>query len=1370
MYSGHFTKHLFSSVLTLAAFLSPAAILQADDYYQWPQYSPTVSYDYQDEFGTLEPPTMVLDDVTGVAGTYADGWWCFRWGDDKNPAVTEDGWIPLIKRLNDDFSYITDIMRWPRDYRARNGYYSTVYLYGSGLSTDSASNTDKGGWQGTTWYNNQAWPMILASYFPVACFDPTYTGSDAGYQQGAMVHEGIHSILSSMPGCKNACWFQEGGNTWLQGTMEAQRSGNFDGMGWLSVGAAIAPFMPIECYTGWLQDGSFGGPCAEGVNMFEGSQQICTWRNLLGGSQYGEAFPHAMEVILGPQSIAWLWRYCDRSGRLLQDLAEAPNGIGSQQTRRLIQEYRARQAFCDFGLWSYAYRQLLNGGWNAEIKAEWAPYWIDCPVWNATCYAKTTQTGNILEPEDRTLPGWSGANQIPLTIDQTATEAAITFNPIGSNMSCQLTYRDTSGNVHYSSPVSSGSCSIPLANVLNNVIVAVICNTDYIYNGEATRTAKFDYSINIDSGIDGKADIYTRWFEYNPTNYTITASAQANGYIIPDGAVTANPGSSTTFTFLPENGYEVDQVILNGFPIGSMDSYTFNSIHGSYSISATFKSLVPANISFQSETPAITDSDIYQLNTSDSYADNIGYGNNSATYIGQNRTSLGQSFTTGPDLNGYHVSGLWLKHVSYAQPNASGTNWDINNQGARLQLRLSQANGTTLSNLLIKDYTISGIETGTDLMSDDAAADKTGTGTWIYFELDNNLLLAPNTTYALDLTVLDDYSDFFFESAGTSTDSYTAGSAYTTYTKDDTDMGTVYSGDHTFIINLQTISAIDNCTAHYDMENNTTDSSGSGNNAAAYGSPDYSAGYTNTKALLADGFDDYISIPKAAINHTDITVAAWVYWTGSSQWQRIFDFGDNTTKYMFLTPRSANNTLKFAITTASGGGEQILETSQLTANQWTHIAVTLLDDTATLFINGSAVATNNTITLNPTDVGLTYNYIAKSQWPDPFFSGMIDDFRIYDHALSKTEVAAITSFAKNQNSPYFTTNPIIAPDACEDSPYTSSIASFVTDPQGSDLTFTKLSGPQWLSLASDGTISGTPKDSNPGINSFYINAQNTNGLSRTAQLQINVDNIYSGSRGVDDLAGFLQNWLDSQPDLYSQLPMLDFAQLAHNWLNDSSLQLYLNFDNDISDSSNYNRPCTTYGTPLRTMDYYKRSLLFDGTNDYLLINDYFAPAKATPRTVAAWIKVNQDLANNDHSLLVIASWGKNDSQQTGQKWFIAIDDATGQLAVGIFGARIKGGPDLEDNTWHHIAITLPEQANNLTKLKLYVDGCEVATNADSIDHIINTSQTEELLIGAMDITPDPGIQTPARFFKGHLDDLKIYNRPLTPTQIISLTH
>ncbi len=483
----------------------PVDACEAD--YVWPTYSPNIAYDYFDEYGEIPAPTQVANDCSGVAGTYSDKFWTFRYGSKKNSLVTAAAWVPMLERLNTDFSYITDVMRWPRDSRVRDGNYSAVYLYGSGLCTDNASNTELGGWQ--SWVGDG--PIVLASYYPVYSFDPACPYNDKVNQQGAMVHEGIHSILATMPGCKNACWFHEGGNTWLQSTMDIKRKGGTPtSMGFLSAGAAVAPFMPIESYSGWLQDGSFGGPCAERVNMSENGQQICTWRNLLGGNQYGETFPHALEVILGEKSVAWVWRNATKSGRVLQDLAEVEGGLGPAQTVRLIQEYRARQAFGDFGIWSNAYKKLLNDNWLIDIGPEWEPSWMEPPPWKATPYAATTQEGTKLTPDPITLPGWSGANQIPLEITDEASCATVDFQPEDENMSCQMVYRDNSGELHYGTPVTSGACSIPVSDVKNGVVVAVITNTLYTYDG---GTTKYWYTLDIGEGVSGAADINSKWYQ-----------------------------------------------------------------------------------------------------------------------------------------------------------------------------------------------------------------------------------------------------------------------------------------------------------------------------------------------------------------------------------------------------------------------------------------------------------------------------------------------------------------------------------------------------------------------------------------------------------------------------------------------------------------------------------------------------------------------------------------------------------------------------------------------------------------------------------------------------------------------------------------
>jgi hypothetical protein len=474
--------------------------------YTWPAYSPTISYNFRTEFPGLPTPTNVLNDCPQVVGTQSSDWWCFRWGPNKNSLVTTAAITPLLARLNTDFAYFRDQMGWPPDLRAKSGYRSSVYLYGSGLCTDNAPNTELGGWQSSIYYNGKSWPMILASYYPIYSFDPSCPYSDREFQRGAMTHEGIHALLADLPGVKQSAWFQEGGNVWLQQTADARRSNNFSSMGDLNGTDFIAPFMPIECYSGWLQDGSFGGPSAEGVNMFNGNQQICTWRTFLGGHQYSSSFPTFLGNVLGDGAVPWIWRYA--SGRVLEGIA---SGIGATQMRRLITEYRAKQALVDFGPWKNAVLALLNAHFGQSIGAEWQPSWMNPPVWTATPYVKTTNNGGLLTPDATTLPGWSGANQIPLTVS--GNTVTVNFEPIGANMTCQLVYRTTTGVPVYSQPVSSGACTLNLtAAPANNVVIAVITNTDYIYSGETTRKAHYDYRLRLVTGVTGTANVNTKWY------------------------------------------------------------------------------------------------------------------------------------------------------------------------------------------------------------------------------------------------------------------------------------------------------------------------------------------------------------------------------------------------------------------------------------------------------------------------------------------------------------------------------------------------------------------------------------------------------------------------------------------------------------------------------------------------------------------------------------------------------------------------------------------------------------------------------------------------------------------------------------------
>jgi Concanavalin A-like lectin/glucanases superfamily/Alpha galactosidase C-terminal beta sandwich domain/HYR domain/Alpha galactosidase A len=142
---------------------------------------------------------------------------------------------------------------------------------------------------------------------------------------------------------------------------------------------------------------------------------------------------------------------------------------------------------------------------------------------------------------------------------------------------------------------------------------------------------------------------------------------------------------------------------------------------------------------------------------------------------------------------------------------------------------------------------------------------------------------------------------------------------------------------------------------------------------------------------------------------SDFTVSAWVNPASNAAWQRVFDFGTGTNTNMFMTVNAGGAGLRFAITTSGSGGEQQLTGGgQLPLNTWSNVAVTLSGTTGTLYLNGKPVATNPNMTLHPSSLGNTnHNWIGQSQYADPFLSSTVDDFNIYNRALSPVEVSAL---------------------------------------------------------------------------------------------------------------------------------------------------------------------------------------------------------------------------------------------------------------------------------------------------------------------------------------------------------------------------
>jgi hypothetical protein len=186
-----------------------------------------------------------------------------------------------------------------------------------------------------------------------------------------------------------------------------------------------------------------------------------------------------------------------------------------------------------------------------------------------------------------------------------------------------------------------------------------------------------------------------------------------------------------------------------------------------------------------------------------------------------------------------------------------------------------------------------------------------------------------------------------------------------------------------------------------------TNSAGTGGSCSATG-PRVAGRIGNAVKLC--GTNEYVSLPTGVVSGlSNFTISAWVNPSATSSWSRVFDFGTGTTVNMFLTVNAGGTGVRFAITTSGSGGEQrISSTTQLPLNTFSHLAVTLSGNTGTLYINGTPVASNASITLRPSNLGSTnQNWIGRSQYADPFLSATVDDFAIYSRALSGTEVQAL---------------------------------------------------------------------------------------------------------------------------------------------------------------------------------------------------------------------------------------------------------------------------------------------------------------------------------------------------------------------------
>jgi fibronectin type 3 domain-containing protein len=470
------------------------------------------------------------------------------------------------------------------------------------------------------------------------------------------------------------------------------------------------------------------------------------------------------------------------------------------------------------------------------------------------------------------------------------------------------------------------------------------------------------------------------------------------------------------------------------------------------------------------------------------------------------------------------------------------------------------------------------------------------------------------------------------------------------------------------------------------------------------GTPTYLAGRTG-QALSLDGVDDYVTLPAGAASYREISISTWVYWNGGANWQRIFDFGNSTSSYLMLTPNSGGG-MRFTI--SHGGVEQQLNTTALPTGRWMHLAVTLSGSTATLYINGVAVATNTAITLAPDTINPAFNYIGKSQFVDATFNGQIDDFRIYNYALSAAEVGNIVAS--------------IPPPA----PGTVSASGGNGSSQIS-LSWGATSGATSYIVKRSAVPGGPYTTIYTGTATSHADASVSAGA--TYYYVIVAVNAAGESAGSTELSGVA---------------------------NVAMPKAHLRFDeatgSTAADASGNNWNGTLVGGSTWTTGRINNAVSLSGTTNYATLPSGVV-AGLNNFTISAWVRLNS-----------ATNWPRLFNFGTGTTSFMYLlpRNGSGNVQFGITTNGWNGQQQIntaytfQTGTWTHVAVTLSGTVGTV-----YVNGTSVGTNSAITLNPSSLGSTTQNYVGKSYLGSDP-------YLNGAVDEFQIYGRALSAAEISAL--
>ncbi|MEK7560417.1 MAG: Ig-like domain-containing protein [Patescibacteria group bacterium] len=521
----------------------------------------------------------------------------------------------------------------------------------------------------------------------------------------------------------------------------------------------------------------------------------------------------------------------------------------------------------------------------------------------------------------------------------------------------------------------------------------------------------------------------------------------------------------------------------------------------------------------------------------------------------------------------------------------------------------------------------------------------------------------------------------------------------------------------------------------------TTDTSGAGNIGTLTGGTAWTPGKIGN-GVSFDGVDDYVSIgaPEEYAALEAYTLSAWVRptrelegFSGSLPIDGIagdFDTLSGSLPSLYLT-QSTNRDISCAPGPIRGGefGSTLPAANGI---NWIHVVCSWDGATQRLFANGVQIA-SQPYTTPPANTPRLFSIgeVGRLSAKAGYFQGAIDDVRIYNRALSPTEILDlyVAAFAGDTEPPFIS---VIAPINNSAVFGILTVSASATDNSGT------VSRVQFYV---NGLLFGQGLTASP----YNLSWDTTTGG----------DGAYTITAVAQDLVG---NIATSTPILITVnniiTPVSSANLIAHWTFDDATGTVAL-------DSVSPNNNGMLVNGPVWTTGLRGGGLYFDGTDDVVRIAGsriagHPLDLTAGPFTIMAWVK-----PKNICGILCSLSYGTIIAKQDGdadQYDLYSTSTPGGRRFDFRAGGEWGRASTTDAGGWRLVAVTVDDSGTP----NLHVNGVQAPWNdAMGTRPFSFTHRDTDVSIGAS-WAGDPAISAP---FRGVIDDVQVFKRALSAEEL-----